>query len=32
LRTLLRALKGMSGPEVRQLRLDINKQMRSSVN
>jgi hypothetical protein len=32
LRTLLRALKGMTGSERRQLRLDINKQMRTSTN
>ena len=32
LRALLRPLKGMTGPEVRQLRLDINKQMRTSIN
>jgi len=31
LRTLLRAVKSMSGPEARQIRLDINKQIRSSV-
>jgi thioredoxin 1 len=30
LRNLLKAVKGMSGPEARQLRLDINKQMRKS--
>jgi hypothetical protein len=29
LRKILRALKGMSGPEVRQLRVDVNKRMRN---
>jgi hypothetical protein len=31
LRAMLRALRGMSGPEVRQLRLEINKQMRKAT-
>jgi HEAT repeat protein/thiol-disulfide isomerase/thioredoxin len=31
LRAILRALRGMSGPEVRQLRLEINKQMRKAT-
>jgi len=30
LRKLLKAVKGMSGPEARQLRLDINKRLRKS--
>jgi len=30
LRKILRALKGMSGPEARQLRVDVNKRMRTA--
>jgi len=32
LRTILRALRGMGGPEVRQLRLEINRQMRKTTD
>jgi HEAT repeat protein/thioredoxin-related protein len=32
LRKILRAAKGMSGPEARQLRLDINKRMRTQTS
>jgi HEAT repeat protein/thiol-disulfide isomerase/thioredoxin len=31
LRKILRALKGMTGPDVRQLRVDVNKRMRSAT-
>jgi hypothetical protein len=30
LRKVLQALKGMTGPEARQLRLDINKRLRDT--
>src|SRR5439155_9765055 len=30
LRKILRAAKGMSGPEIRQLRMDVNKRMRTA--
>ena len=31
LRKVLRALKGMTGPEARQLRVDVNKRMRTTT-